>query len=595
MSTEIFDLEVYRDYFLAAFRDVDTQQVTTFEQYESHPLDVKGLRWRMQNCRLVSFNGKRFDAPLVALALTGATCAELKAGCDDIIQNNIQPWQFEQRHPCKIDPEWDHIDIFDVAPGMASLKIYAGRLHSIKLQDLPISPEDSISPEQREQLRDYCVNADTVATLDLWRKLQPQIDLRVQMTEQYGIDLRSKSDAQIAEAVIKKGVEQIMNKKIERPVIAPGTRFHYKAPGFISFSGPVLRDALALVTSVPFVVLKGGNVEMPKEISQTKITIGSSTYQMGIGGLHSTEKCIAHHADDETLLVDRDVASYYPSIILNCGLYPKHMGSAFTQVYRGLVQRRLDAKHAGDKVTADALKITINGSFGKLGSMWSALYSPDLLIQTTLTGQLALLMLIEMLEHSGVPVVSANTDGVVIKCPSSRARDMNSVIGLWEMVTDFETEGTEYRALYSRDVNNYIAIKPGGGWKAKGAFAPAALQKNPTNEICSEAVRAFLTSGTPIEQTIRQCTDLRKFLTVRQVKGGCIDQQGEFLGRAARWYYSVLVAGPLRYKVNGYTVARSEGAMPCMVLPDTIPTDLDIDWYVREAHDILNDIGFKKD
>lgn len=592
MKTEIFDLEVYRDYFLVAFRDVDSLAVTTYEMYDGHPLDIERLRKSMATRRLVSFNGKRFDAPLVAYALTGATCGELKAAANDIIANNLQPWQFTDRHPCKIPEDWDHVDIFDVAPGMASLKIYAGRLHSKKLQDLPIDHDASIASEQREILRDYCVNGDTIATLDLWRKLQPQIALREQMTEQYGVDLRSKSDAQIAEAVIKRQVERILAKKIERPTIPAGTSFHYRPPEFISFASPVLRAALDTVTSTPFVVQAVGSVAMPKVISDLKITLGGSTYQMGIGGLHSTEKCVSHHADDETLLIDRDVASYYPAIILNCGLYPKHLGPAFLRVYRDIVQRRLDAKHAGDKVTADALKITINGTFGKLGSMWSALYSPDLLIQTTVTGQLSLLMLIEMLERGGASVVSANTDGVVIKCPCARQSDMAAAVGIWEMVTGFETEATEYRALYSRDVNNYIAIKPDGAWKAKGAYAPAALQKNPTNEICAEAVRAFLTSGRPIEQTVEQCDDVRKFLTVRQVKGGCVDQQGEYLGRAARWYYSTLVAGPLRYKVNGYTVARSEGAMPCMLLPDSVPTDLDREWYVREAYSILADIGY---
>lgn len=590
--TEIFDIEVYRDYFLVAFRDVDTLAVTTFELYDGHPLDTRALRRHVATRRLVSFNGKRFDAPLLALAITGADCAALKAGANDIINNNLQPWQFEDRHPCKIDPEWDHIDLFDVAPGMASLKIYAGRLHSIKLQDLPIEHDASISPEQREILRDYCVNGDTIATLDLWRKLLPQIQLREQMTEKYGIDLRSKSDAQIAEAVIKSEVGKLLAKKVERPIIPPGTEFRYKEPAFIAFSHPALRAALEVVTSTSFVIQKGGTVVMPKEITELKIKLGGSAYQMGIGGLHSTEKCIAHLADDETLLIDRDVASYYPSIILGCNLYPKHLGPAFLRVYRTLVQRRLDAKHSGDKVTADALKITINGSFGKLGSMWSALYSPDLLIQTTVTGQLALLMLIEMLEAAGVPVVSANTDGVVMACPKHLQPAMDATVGHWEYLTGFDTEDTHYRALYSRDVNNYIAIKPDGSWKAKGVFAAAALQKNPTSEICSEAVRKFLTTGTPIEKTIEQCTDMRKFVTVRNVKGGGVDQAGNFLGRALRWYYSTEVTGPLRYKVNGYTVARSENARPMMMLTETLPADLDRGWYIREAFSILTDVGF---
>lgn len=595
MTTEIFDLEVYRDYFLVAFRDVDTLEVTTYEMYDGHPLDAKGLRTRMGTSRVVSFNGKRFDAPLVAYAIAGATNEELKLAANDIIENNLQPWQFTDRYPCKIDPEWDHIDLFDVAPGMASLKIYAGRMHSRKLQDLPIEPQASISPEDRVRLKDYCINGDTIATLDLWRTLQPQIELREKMTAKYGIDLRSKSDAQIAEAVIKDQVGKILGRKVERPIIEPGTQFHYKPPGFLAFETPRLKRALDIVTSVPFVVQRGGSVVMPKEISDLRITLGGSTYQMGIGGLHSTESCVSHHADDRTLLIDRDVASYYPSIILNCGLAPGHLGQAFLRVYRGLVEQRLAAKHAGDKVTADALKITINGTFGKLGSVWSALYSPDLLIRTTVTGQLSLLMLIEMLESVGVSVVSANTDGVVIKCPRELEIGMDAAVAVWEARTGFDTEDTHYRALYSRDVNNYIAVKPDGKCKAKGAYATPGLQKNPANEICNIAAARLLAHGIPVEKTIGECEDVRKFVTVRQVAGGCVDQTGEYLGRAARWYYSKFADGVLRYKTNGYTVARSEGAMPLMVLPDNVPPDLDHDWYVREAYSILADIGYRKD
>lgn len=594
-KTEIVDTEVYIDFFYAAFRDVDTDEVTEFEMYPGHPLDARALRIRLNSIRAVTFNGKRFDYPLLALAASGADCETLKRAANDIITNNLQPWQFEKKYDCRIDPDWDHIDVFDVAPGMASLKIYAGRLHSKKLQDLPIEHDASISPEQRAILKDYCVNGDTVATKDLWLKLKPQIELRETMSQQYGIDLRSKSDAQIAEAVIKDRVGRLLAKKVERPIIESGTRFRYRAPEFIAYSSDVMRHALDVVKSAEFVVQKGGNVVMPKEIGDLKIAIGGSVYQMGIGGLHSTESCVAHVADADTLLIDRDVASYYPAIILNCNLYPRHLGPAFLKVYSTLVQRRLEAKHAGDKVTADSLKITINGSFGKLGSMWSALYSPDLLIQTTITGQLALLMLIEMLEREGVSVVSANTDGVVMKCPRSRERLMDAVVGTWEFLTGFDTEATNYRALYSRDVNNYIAIKPDGTGKVKGAYAPAGLQKNPTNEICSEAVRQFLAKGVPIEQTIGECQDIRKFVTVRNVKGGCIDQAGNFLGRAARWYYSTLLDEPLLYKVNGYKVPRSDGAMPLMMLTDSIPPDLDRDWYINEARSILKDVGYRKD
>jgi hypothetical protein len=373
--------------------------------------------------------------------------------------------------------------------------------------------------------------------------------------------------------------------------VPTGTVFQYRVPEFVRFTTPTLQQHLDVVRAARFRVPDSGKVIMPKAIAEAEIHIGSGVYRLGVGGLHSSEQSVAHFDNATTLLVDRDVASYYPAIALRCGLAPAHLGKPYLHVYRGIVERRLKAKHSGDKVTADALKIVINASFGKTGSKWSKLYSPDLLIQTTITGQLCLLMLIEALEAEGIAVVSANTDGIVIKCPIRRAAMMEFVVWEWEMATGFDTEATYYRALYSRDVNNYIAIKPEGGFKLKGVYAPAGLQKNPTNEICTGAVVKYLIDGTPVAATIRACTDIRKFVTIRQVKGGALDQAGQYLGKAVRWYYAQGVTGPLTYKINGYTVARSEGAKAIMELPAALPADLNVDWYIKEAYSILTDIG----
>lgn len=584
-KTAILDTEVLPDYFLLSFLNVDTGNVTEFEMYPSKDLDVRTVRKVMGTYRTVSFNGKGFDLPIIAAALMGADCAALVRVRDKIIMGNAKPWMLDIEVP-----EWDHIDIIEVAPGIASLKIYGGRLHFDKMQDLPLDPHAPVLPEQRAGIRTYCAN-DLFTTKALFDRLAPQIALRERMGAQYEIDLRSKSDAQIAEAVIKHEVERRSGQRLPKrdPFEHAGKSFKYKPPAFIEFTSPVMRDTLDVVRSAEFVIQSNGVVKMPKEIADLRIAMGGSRYQMGIGGLHSTEKSVAHFADDDTILVDRDVTSYYPSIILNCGLRPAHMGEHFTAVYQSIVNRRIAAKRAGDTVTADALKITINGSFGKFGSPYSALYSPTLLIQTTVTGQLSLLMLIEMLESEGISVVSANTDGVVIKCQRRLQPMLELVIDEWEMRTGFGTEETQYLALYSRDVNNYVAIK-NNGYKLKGVYAPAGLQKNPTNEIVSEAVVAFLRHGTPVADTVHQCQDIRKFVTIRTVKGGAV-KDDEYLGKAVRWYYATGVDGTINYKINGYTVPRSEGAKPLMQLPAEFPGDVDHQWYIAEAESVLRDIG----
>ena len=95
------------------------------------------------------------------------------------------------------------------------------------------------------------------------------------------------------------------------------------------------------------------------------------------------------------------------------------------------------------------------------------------------------------------------------------------------------------------------------------------------------------------------CTDVRRFVTVRSVKGGAVTYVNEYLGRAARWYYALpdpdeLVGEPcIRYRTNGNLVARSEGAKPLMELPDALPVDIDTAWYVSESYAMLRSMGVK--
>ena len=253
---------------------------------------------------------------------------------------------------------------------------------------------------------------------------------------------------------------------------------------------------------------------------------------------------------------------------------------------------KLKNELASQTVKMDALKLSINGSFGKLGSMYSALYAPELMIQTTITGQLCLLMLIEWVEDMGARVVSANTDGIVILCDKDREKWLEEVMFDWMLTTSFELERADYKALHSRDVNNYMAVKPDGKVKRKGVYAEPVLSKNPDFTVVTDAVAAFLSKGAPVEDTIRASADPKGFVTVRQVTGGGL-WRGEYLGKAVRFYYSTEVgAGEcISYAKNSNKVPRSDGAKPLMELPDTLPGDADFDRYIEMAREALKDMG----
>lgn len=594
------DIECYKNYFLVMFMAEDGR-VAPFDMYDGKPLDVDGISRVLSkgDYEFHTFNGNTYDMCMLSYALAGATCEQLKAASDDIIVNDLKPWEFRKKYEC-VQMTVNHVDLIEVAPGMVSLKIYGGRLGTKTLQELPIEPDAEISPEQRKTLMLYCRN-DLRNTKAVSDELAKQIALRRTMSDELGydehgnpVDLRSKSDAQIAEAVLKHRVKQATGLTPRKWPIAYDS-FHYEPPPHIQFYTQELKDALNLIASAKLVVQETGHVKMPSEISKLTIKIGKTRYKLGIGGLHSQESEVTHYADDEVLLRDIDVRSYYPNLMLNMGMYPQSMGPHFLEAYKAILVERLEAKDAGEKVKDAALKITLNGTFGKTSSKYSVLYNPKMMIATTLTGQLSILMLIEALERRGIPIVSANTDGIVTKCPRAKEPLLRRVVKVWEQVTNLETEETDYKSIHSRDVNSYVAIKLDGGVKTKGFFAipkygASRLAKSPQNEICTEAVIEFLVNGTPVEETVRACRDISKFLTLRTVSGGAI-QDDESVGKAIRWYYAEGVEGAIHYAKNDNRVPRSEGSKLLMVLPDEFPDDVNYDWYVTECNEMLMDIG----
>lgn len=606
----VADTEIFDGYFLAAFKNIATGEVLTAELYDGHPLDMALIHDILTNDIVVTFNGANFDMPILWAALAGKTNDQLQAIANDIILGNARPWQVERDYGFRIKPT-NHIDLIEVSPLDASLKVYNGRLHGKRMQDLPYEPGQALTPDQQQTLKEYCVN-DLAATELLLHSLEDAIVLREHMSTEFRQDFRSKSDAQMGEAIIQSEVERVTRRKTEPQDIRPGT-FRYTPPEWMAFETPLLQGVLETVRNTDFRIDYSGRVEFPKAFEDIDIRIAQSAYTLGIGGLHSQESNRAVHSNNTHVLIDADVASQYPSIIMKLGLYPEALGPDFLTVYSDLMRRRLAAKAAKDKTTDKGLKISINGAYGKLGSPYSVMYAPHLMLAVTLTGQLSLLMLIERAEAAGISVVSGNTDGVVFHCPREMWEGVDGVrlVGgrikqitdWWEDLTGFKLEFAEYRAIYNQSVNTYVAVKPDGTHKGKGAFFDpwyttgddppdyrGQLSKNPNAQICVEAVVAYLTNGTDLVTTIRACTDITRFVVVRKVNGGAT-WRGQYLGKAVRWYYARDCYDCIRYIGNNNRVPKSDGAMPCMELPDQLPTDIDYDWYVREAESMLVDIG----
>lgn len=601
-GTLIVDTESYKNYFLIAFKDIKTKKIIILESDIDKDIyfNKRQLSWIMHSYRTIGFNTIKYDLPLIWLAYTNQAPSLLKEASNRIINENLFPQEFAKDYNIKIH-RTSHVDLIEVCPLRGSLKLYGARLHAPRIQELPFNPNRELTSEEINITRDYCINDLDITEL-LFNNLTEQIKLRTELSIEYRQDLLSKSDAQIAEAVISSELYKLTGKWPKKPKIEDEKSFHFIAPQNMFFQTNTMNDVLATILQATFELDMNGRLIKPKQINDLKIRIGKGIYRIGIGGLHSSEENIANKADADNYIYDRDVASFYPRIVLNCRLYPQHLGEPFLLVYNGLVVRRLSAKEAKRIAESENLKVTINGTFGKTGSPYSILYAPEMTIQITVGGQLYLLMLIERLELADIPVVSANTDGILIKCPKDKKAEYLAIIKMWEQITGFETEETEYEAVYSRDVNAYLAVKKDGKVKGKNAYYdpwrstnPKDLywrfQKNPNAQICIEAVEKLIIEKIPVEKTIKSCTDICKFLIVMNVVGGA-HKNGNYLGKVVRWYFAKNEKGNINRISNGNKVPDSDGGCPCMDLPDTLPLDIDYEKYINKAIKMLYNMAY---
>jgi hypothetical protein len=302
------------------------------------------------------------------------------------------------------------------------------------------------------------------------------------------------------------------------------------------------------------------------------------------------------------------VASYYPKLILDSGYYPPAIGPIFRDIFEEIYLRRLKEKKVDKKgVWALGLKIVLNGTFGKTSDPFSVMYYPPLMVQTTISGQLALLMLIEMAFLAGFEVTSANTDGVIIKCRTDEDQALKNVVKEWERRTGLELEPNDYVLTASRDVNSYIAVDSKYKAKRKGWYKENGcdgrpdneqIKKNPTAEIVADAIERYFCEGIPVARTIAECRDINKFVTVKQAQGGGAfvepGQPPHYLGKAVRFYASAGSKGEIITVAKGHLVGGSEGCRPLMRYDGQFPADVDFEKYVNMANEHLELLGFSE-
>lgn len=215
------------------------------------------------------------------------------------------------------------------------------------------------------------------------------------------------------------------------------------------------------------------------------------------GGLHGGKKQY-EYSNKELPLLNIDVVSYYPSIIINHGCLSRYVQTP--NLYKEIFHKRVSLKKNHDK-QEKSLKIVLNSTYGAMKDVYNSLYDPQKANNICVLGQLFLLMLIEKLEPY-IELIQSNTDGILIRPLNKKnIKIIKNMLKEFSDITKFEFETQEIEYLMQRDVNTYLARFTDGSIKGKGFL------KLPTSLDCDIAIIRvalieYFLKKTPLEKTI---------------------------------------------------------------------------------------------
>lgn len=540
-TMEMLNSDIKSVWEISEFRD-DRQQLLAF---------FKELA--ITQTPMIGYNNINFDYPVIHFFWNNpsATYQQLYAKAMEIINGENKfghiIWASDRFAP-QIDMFKMHH--FDNKAKSTSLKALEINMRLKSVVDMPIKDGTVLTKEQINVLVDYN-KYDVTATKAFAQYAHSAIEFRKGLEEQFGVDVYNWNDTKIGEQTIiqRLGEESCYDTSTGRRKMRQTPRtsiplrdiiFPYVKFNTIPFKRIYDYMCSQTLTSEDINALgeESTNIKTKGVFTDLTTVVNDVEYHYGVGGIHGSVEKKRIQASDDWWIVDIDVSSLYPSIAIANNLHPEHLGNNFVTVYSNLKsERKKWQKEKGKKcVEANAIKLALNGVYGKSNSVFSVFYDPKFTMTITINGQLMLSMLLEQLiDVPTLKVIQANTDGITFYIHKDNYPQTVDICKHWEQLTGLQLEEARYDRMYIRDVNNYIAIGTDGKAKLKGAYwtpdplryhesiaeaQPPAWHKNFSNVVSVHAAVANMIDGIDIETFIRTSCNPFDFCCTAKARGG---------------------------------------------------------------------------
>lgn len=606
----VFDIEVFQNIFHCSVKDTETNTIYKFEISERKNQLRELVKFFKQvnkyitwgeyytttrqiesNIIFCGYNNLHYDNPIINYIIeyedtlmnhnVFTICSSIFNLSKTITtskEDNIDAWK-----------HWKYqiwFDTFDILTMLYSNKLRVGlkeiqvTMQYPNVQEFVCDWTKPLPLEDFDSMIDYNIN-DIESTSELLNRCKDAVDLRIAIEDEYGVRVLSKDGVNI-------GMKILTQKYLEKTGLTWWDIEGLRSPmdyiplkdiilPFIKYDSPILNRVLE--------DMKSQVVSPGRKGYENNFVFAGLRYTVGVGGIHSKNDPEIIIPKEDEMLIDIDVASLYPSMLIEYGFYPKHLGPEFLEVYSQIKNERIEAKHNGDKVKNETLKLALNGLSGNLQNEHNFCYSPEAVMKIRINGQLLLLMLAEKLTQVGCRIIQANTDGLFVLLKKDNYQQVNTICRNWEQLTKLTLEEERFEAMYQYAINDYIAVttlypdmkkrflsgetiirkstkKPytcieeiqEDFIKTKGMFiTKVLLGKGLSAKIIPEAIIKYFVDGIPVEQTIKECKDIKKFLMSEKTgKQWHVEYMNKEQQRTNRFYASTNGGYLWKWKDTGH-------------------------------------------
>lgn len=603
----VYDIEVFKNVFHCTLLNTETEELIKFEcSIRKNEMEEMCKFFLQPDICLVGYNNIHYDNPIINYCIEYFSNSKYTYNkiCMSIFnlstvitkdKENIDKWK-----RWKYANNFYTLDLLTMLYSQAlrvSLKEMQVTMMYKNVQEFNCNWQIPLATTEIDSMIDYNIN-DVMSTYELLKRCEKDIKLRLDIEDQYNIKCLSKDGVNIGMQILaeeymrKTGISWNILKDLRSP--ADTINLNEIILPFIKYDTKILQDLL--------IEMKSLSVSPGRKSYEKKFLLGDRVISVGVGGIHTINESEIIIPNENEILVDLDVASLYPSMLLNFDFYPRHLGKEFKEVYADIRERRIKAKHAKDKVTDATLKLALNGLSGNLQNEFSWCYDPKAVMGIRINGQLLLLMLTEKLMTLGITPIQLNTDGIFVKMPKSVYSEAMKICKEWENLTGLVLEEDRFKAFYQLAVNDYFGVFENNLIKEKGCFITSVIQgKGLTPKIIPKAVEKYFLEDIKPEEFIKQHTDIKDFLMSEKTgKQWTVEYNGQTQQRTNRFYASTDGCFLYKWKIDDgvkkYQNMLTASGITLLNNFDNLKENpkINYQYYITEANKIINQLKTKQ-